>query len=283
MYRKILAAVNEHLNSEVSARYALQLARKAGARIYFCSIAEKGLSVKAFQAAEDAVKRLSLRAQDLDVKADCVLETGDPFEQIKKIVTSESIDIVFAATRHEDVNKRFYARTTARRLSLGLPCSVALVRVVHLGRVHPKTILVPLKAHLNHIAERAYFTALMAGAFDASIYLFHATKPMTRFFHGEIHLTPVEWEARLPSDISQFIEYLNRYDVSHQKGLIPGIAGRTITIEAAAKKHDLIIMGASERSLLSSFIRGNPVESVLRETTCDLIILRPRHETSSSK
>jgi nucleotide-binding universal stress UspA family protein len=35
-------------------------------------------------------------------------------------------------------------------------------------------------------------------------------------------------------------------------------------------------MGASERSLLSSFIRGNPVENVLRETTCDLIILRPR-------
>jgi nucleotide-binding universal stress UspA family protein len=276
MYNKILAAINEHLNSEVSARYALQLARKANARIYFCSIAENGLSGKAFQAAEEAVKRLSLQAQELEVRSDCVLETGDPFEQISKIVTSEGIDIVFAATRHEDVQKRFYARTTARRLSLGLPCSVALVRVVHLGRVYPKTILVPLKARLDHIAERSYFTALMAGAFDASIYLFHAAKPMTRFFHGEIHLTPVEWEARLPADIAQFIEYLNRYDVSHEKKLIPGIAGRTITIEAAAKKRDLIIMGASERSLLSSFIRGNPVENVLRETTCDLIILRPR-------
>jgi nucleotide-binding universal stress UspA family protein len=276
MYNKVLAAINEHLNSEVSARYALQLARKANARIYFCSIAENGLSGKAFQAAEEAVKRLSLQAQELEVKSDCVLETGDPFEQISKIVTSEGIDIVFAATRHEDVKKRFYARTTARRLSLGLPCSVALVRVVNLGRVRPKTILVPLKARLDHIAERSYFTALMAGAFDASIYLFHAAKPMTRFFHGEIHLTPVEWEARLPADIAQFIEYLNRYDVSQEKRLIPGIAGRTITIEAASKKHDLIIMGASERSLLSSFIRGNPVENVLRETTCDLIILRPR-------
>ncbi len=278
MYRKILVAVNEHLNSEVAARYALQLAKRAGARIYFCSIAQDGLSGKAFQAAEKAVKRLSLRAQDLDVESDCVLETGDPFEQIKKVVASERIDIVFAATRHEDVSKRFYARTTARQLSLGLPCSVALARVVHLGRVHPKTILVPLKARLDHVAERAYFTALMAGAFDASIYLFHTAKPLTRFFHGEVHLTPMEWEARLPADISRFIEHLNRYDVRHERKLIAGIAGRTITIEAAARKHDLIIMGASERSLLNSFIRGNPVESVLRETTCDLIILRPRHE-----
>jgi nucleotide-binding universal stress UspA family protein len=38
----------------------------------------------------------------------------------------------------------------------------------------------------------------------------------------------------------------------------------------------MVIMGASERSLLSSLIQGSPVERVLRETTCDLIILKPR-------
>jgi nucleotide-binding universal stress UspA family protein len=276
MFKKILAAVNEHLNSEVSARYALQFAKKANARIYFCSIASSGLSSKAFQSAEDAVRRLSLRAEELGIKTDCVLETGDPLKQIRKIVASEGIDIVFVSTRREDVQKRFYAHTTARQLSLGLPCSVALVRVVHLGRVHPRTILVPLRARLDHIAERAYFTTLMAGAFDAGIYLFHAVKPVTRFFHGEIHLTPVEWEARLPADIALFIDYLNRYNVAHEKTLIPGIAGRSIAIEAAAKKHDLIIMGASERGLLSSLLKGNPVEQVLRDTPCNLIILNPR-------
>ena len=278
MYKKVLAAVNEHLNSEVSARYALHLAKQAKARITFCSIAPpgRGLSGRAFQAAEDAVKRLARAAQELGVHSDCVLETGDPLEQIKKVVAAEKIDLVFAATRHEDIRKRFYARTTARQLSLHLSCSVALVRVVHLGRVHPKTILVPLKARMGHIAERASFTALMAGAFDARPYLFHAARPMTRFFHGEIHLTPVEWEARLPADIAQFVEQLDRYDINHEKKLIPGAVGLTITIEAAAKRHDLIIMGASERGLLDSLIRGNPVERVLRETTCDLIILRPR-------
>jgi nucleotide-binding universal stress UspA family protein len=276
MYKKILATVNEHLNSEVAARYALHLAKKANARIYFCSIAEKGLSDKAFRAAEEAVKRLFQRAEEMDITADCVLETGDPVEQIRRVVTSEGIDLVFAATRHEDVTKRFYARTTSRRLSLGLSCSVALVRVVHMGRVHPGTILVPLKAPMGHIAERAAFTALMAGAFESRLHLFHTTKPLTRFFHGEVHLTPLEWEAHLPVDITLFIEALGKYDVTYEKKLTPGIAGRTITIEAAARKHDLIIMGASERSLLSSFLRGNPVERVLRETTCNLIILKPR-------
>ncbi|HEX9021448.1 MAG TPA: universal stress protein [Nitrospirota bacterium] len=280
MYKKILAAVNEHLNSEVAARYALQLARKADARIYFCSIVEKGLSGRTFQASERAIKRLSLQAGEMGVQAECVIETGDPLDRIRKIVRSESIDLVFAATRREDVKKRFYARTVARRLSLGLPCSVALVRVVHLGHVHPKTILVPLKAQISHIPERAYFTALAAGAFNANIHLFHTTRPMTRFFHGEIHLTPVEWESRLPADIMRFIEHLNRHEIAHEKKLIPGSTGRGITIEAAARKHELIIMGASERSLMNSLIRGNPVERVLRETTCDLIILKPKKTVS---
>jgi nucleotide-binding universal stress UspA family protein len=280
MYRKILAAVNEHLNSEIAARYALHLAKQANARIYFCSVAERGTSRKDVLAAEEAVKRLSDRARDQDVRSDCVLETGMPLEEIRRVVAAEKIDIVFAATRHEDVKKRFYARTTAREFSLRLPCSVALVRVVNLGRIRPRTILVPLKARIDHVDERAYFTALLAAAFDSRIHLFHTTKPLMRFFLGEVHLTPVEWEARLPGDIARFIDVLNRNAVSHEKRLIPGIAGRNITIEAAAKLHDLIIMGASERSLLNSLLKGNPVERVLRETTCDLIILKPRHKTT---
>ena len=159
MYKKILAAVNEHLNSEVSARYALHLAKKENAGIYFCSIAENGLADKSFRVAEEAVRRLSAHARELGLTSDCILEAGSPVEQINKIVSAEGIDIVFAATRREDVKRRFYVRTTARQLSLGLPCSVALVRVVHLGRVHPKTILVPLKARIDHVAERGGLTA----------------------------------------------------------------------------------------------------------------------------
>jgi nucleotide-binding universal stress UspA family protein len=275
MYRKVLAAVNEHLNSEISARYAVRFAKAAGARIYFCSIAENGISGKGFRAAEDAVKRLSDRAMELGVPADCILETGRPVVQIKKIALAENIDIVFAATRHEDEKRRFYTRTTARQLLLHLPCTVALVRIVHMGRIHPHEILVPLKAHIDHIADRAEFTAILARAFDAKVHLFHVTKPMRRFFHGEIHLTPVEWEDTIPPDISRFVNHIDGHGVEHEKRLVAGRTGRTIAIEAAARRRDLIIMGASERGPLDYLLRGNPVEEVLRETPCNLIVLKP--------
>ncbi len=275
MYRKILAAVNEHVNSEIAARYALHLAKQANARIYFCSIGESGITGKDFHIAEEAVKRLSARARELGVPSDCILKTGDPATQLGEVSVAEGIDLVFAATRHEDVEKRFYTHTTAKRLLLSLACSVALVRVVHLGRIHPHEILVPLKAHIDHISDRAEFTALLAKAFDSKVHLLHVTEPIRKFFRGEIHLTPVEWADKIPPDVARFIDHIDSRGVEHEKRLVAGHPGRTIAIEAAARRRDLIIMGASERGPLDFFLRGNPVEMVLRETPCNLIILKP--------
>lgn len=278
MYKKVLSAVNEHLNSEIAARYALNLAKSCNARFYICFIAEKDMPQSVFEKAEDAMKRLFIEAEKMNVQVESIAKTGDPVKEIKNIARHEGIDIVFASIRREDVQKRFYSGTVARSLSLKLPCSVALVRVVHAGKVHPKKILAPVKARIDHMKERAYFTAKMAESFYSKVFIFHAAKPITKFFHGEIHLTPAQWESRLPKDIKEFMEYLMKYEIVHEGRLAPGIIARNITIEAAAKRHDLIIMGASARSMLSSFLKSNPVEDVLRETSCDLIILKPRHE-----
>jgi nucleotide-binding universal stress UspA family protein len=72
--------------------------------------------------------------------------------------------------------------------------------------------------------------------------------------------------------------YLRDYRMPLEGRMAPGAVGRGITMEAASRRHDLIIMGASRRSLWSSLWRGNPLEDVLRETPCNLIILKPVHE-----
>lgn len=278
MYKKILSAINEHFNSEVAARYALHLSKACGAKFYTCFIAGKTATRTSFDKAEAAMKRLFILAEKIGVPVESITETGDPVAEIRRIAVHENIDLAFASTRREDAERRFFSGTIARSLSLKLPCSVALVRVVHTGRIHPSNVLVPLKAGIGRIQEWASFTSTMATAFNAKVHVFHVTKPITKFFHGDIHLTPVEWEKRVPPDIADFLDRLRKNGVIYESKLTPGAIGRSITIEAAARRHDLIIMGASERSLLRSLFRRNPVENVLRETPCDLIILKPRHE-----
>ena len=278
MYKKILSAVNEHFNSEVTARYALNLARTCKAKLYLCYIAERNTSQISINKAEDAIKRLFNEAMNADIKVEAIIETGNIVDEIKKIVTQEGINIVFAATRRDDIERRFYTGTVAKNIFLKLPCSVAIARIVYVGKGHPKNILVPLKAKVDHLKERVYFTAKILEAFHSKVFVFHVTRPITKFFHGEMHLTPAQWEKRLPEDVKEFIDHFMKYKIAHESKLIPGSTSKSITIEAAAKRHDLIIMGASERGLLSSIIKGNPVEDVLRETPCDLIILKPRNE-----
>jgi nucleotide-binding universal stress UspA family protein len=76
--------------------------------------------------------------------------------------------------------------------------------------------------------------------------------------------------------MEKFTECLRRYEIYHEKRTRYGNIAREITIEAAHKRNDLIVMGASERGLVQSIASGNPVEMVLRETPCNLIILSPR-------
>lgn len=278
MYRKILAAVNEHVNSEVAARYATELARAAGSKLYICHVAEKSASAKSIQPAEEAAKRLFHRAREAGIETESIFDSGDPVKRIGNIVRSEGIDVVFAATRRKDIERRFYSGTISRKLSVALTCAVALVRVVHMGKLRPRKILVPLKARINHISEHAYFTAMMATAFDSCVYLFHTARPITKFFRGEVGLSTLEPENGLRKDLARFSECLGKYKVVQEKRLVSGRVGRNISIEAAAKRFDLVIMGASERGLLNSLLKGNPVEDVLRETPCDLIIFKPGHE-----
>ncbi|MBI2818638.1 MAG: universal stress protein, partial [Acidobacteria bacterium] len=109
MYQKILAAVNEHLNSEIAARYALSLADACEAKLYFSFVAESGLSRSDIESAERAMKRLFLEARDLGIAAESNTETGEFVQRNKATVRQERIDLVFASTRREDAQRRFYA------------------------------------------------------------------------------------------------------------------------------------------------------------------------------
>ena len=107
MYKRILTTVNEHLNSEVTARYALNLARVCGAKLYLCFVAEKEMTAPTINRAEEAVKRIFLEAEKIGIEIEAITETGDPVRKIGELVRGERIDIVFASTRKEDIERRF--------------------------------------------------------------------------------------------------------------------------------------------------------------------------------
>lgn len=73
MYKKILAAINEHINSEVSARYALNLARTCNAKLILCFVAERDTPSSVIETAQNAMKRLFNEAEKQEVTTESPL------------------------------------------------------------------------------------------------------------------------------------------------------------------------------------------------------------------
>ncbi|MCX7793196.1 MAG: universal stress protein [Thermodesulfovibrionales bacterium] len=274
MYSRILATVNEHLTSEIAGLYSLHIAKACNAVLYLAYIAEKGTIESDLKKAESALKKLFYNAEKSGLKVEAIFDTGNFKQKIKEIAETKKIDIIFAATSRS--GKTEYGLGSSAKALLRLPLSVCLVRVVHFGKIHPGRILIPLKSKIDHIEERAYFSALLAKAFGSSIHLFHITRPSTGFFHGEIHLTAFELEKRLSRDMLSFIDKLQELGVNFERKLSHGAPSKDITIEAASRRFDLIMMGASTRSFIGSLIEKSPLEYVIEKTPCNLLIFKPK-------
>lgn len=277
MYSRILATVNEHLTSEIAGLYSLHIAKVSNAHLYLTYIAEKGTSEEELKKAEDAVKKLFRMAEKNGIRVEAIFDTGDFKKKISELIQRKRIDILFASTSRGGKAGRYNLGSSAKAL-LGLPVSVCLIRVVHFGRLAPRKVLIPLKSEIDHIDERAYFSALLSRAFDSEIHLFHITRPVSRFFHGEIYLTPFELEKNLSRDMLLFIERLREYGITFERKLSHGSPSRDITIEAASRRFDLIVMGASTRGFLGSLLEKSPLEYVMQKTPCNLLIFKPGHE-----
>ncbi len=119
--------------------------------------------------------------------------------------------MVFASTRREDIEKSFI-RHRGPKPSLQLPCFCCPRAHRPFRRVRPVRILVPVKARIDHVRERAAFVTHMAKAFGAKVYVFHTPRPIETIFSGEIHLPPPEWEKRMSHDISQVMRCLQQQE-----------------------------------------------------------------------
>ncbi len=138
MYKKVLAEIDETITSEASARYALKFAKLNNASIYLCFIYKKEAK---FEKASTILKRLFLEAEKNNLKTECIIKKGERLKELKAIILKEEIDIAFLPS--EDFKR-----------ASKLPCSVAIIKIINMGKISPKRILFILKGKLDYLKEK---------------------------------------------------------------------------------------------------------------------------------
>ncbi|MEN2985047.1 MAG: universal stress protein [Thermodesulfovibrionaceae bacterium] len=240
MYKKVLAEIDETITSESSARYALKFAKLSNASLYLCFIHKKEAK---FEKAEAIVKKVFLEAEKSNLKVEGIIKEGERLEELRDIIKKEKIDITFVPSNDfKKISK--------------LPCSVAMVKIINMGKVSPKRILFILKGKIKYMKELAFFIENISKIFHAKLYINYFGKD---------------------EDIEKLLSTLKRHEIKIESQVFPKYSLKTLKFQALSKKIDLLIV-EQKKSGLFEILKPDSLSKLIENPPCNLIIFKPYHK-----
>jgi len=278
-FKKILVAVDGSFHAGIAARYSFALAGTFNAKLFVAAIITKEMDEHEEKAVAAAVAKVLDEATDLQtnipIDIEGVLLKGDVISAIERFVRDNKIDLVIASTRGPHRDRRFFVRSVTSGLMSRLSCSVIGIKVTHPGRsIRPKKVLVPVIGDNFHIQERADIAEALHGRFASGISVFHVIELAALSIK---RLDPQKKERLIASaeqSLASFMDELSRRGIDAGRKIVIGRNAREEVIsEASHHKYDLIIVGTTTRNIVKRVVSGNPVEEILRDTPCDVMLL----------
>ncbi|MGB9079758.1 MAG: universal stress protein [Desulfuromonadaceae bacterium] len=259
-YRTILAVINEHTGSTVSARYAMALALAGGSELVLYCAHGEGSSGMTVRHSDRHLDHLFEDALALDIAVTRVTETGTITRLLPHRAQAEGADLVFYPLTPDERYGATLQQQTAHHLLRSVRADLAVMRIMHMGKPHPHRILVPVGCVISDREQRVRFVAALAKGFHSQVTLFH------RHDIGK---------HDLPDD---FVVMRNELRLRHLPVLERSGSGdiaRAIALEAVSHHNDLIVLGATERGMLRRLFFGNPAGDVMHAPPCNAILFRP--------
>jgi nucleotide-binding universal stress UspA family protein len=245
-YHKIFSVVTEHTASTVIARYAISLAAACKAELVLYAAHAEGSSETIILHTDRHLDHLFTVAFELDI----------PVIRVQ----AEKADLVFYPLTPYERYGATLQRHTVHHLLRTVRSDLAIMRVVHMAKPHPRHILMPLGRISGDMERRLMFITELVRSFHAQVTLFHMS---------------AERDARgMPDDITQFRKHLEQQQVTVLERSGRGEIGKSITVEAITRHNDLIVLGASERGVLRRLFFGNPAGDVMHQPPCNAILFR---------
>jgi len=277
-YKKILVAVDGTFHSSVAARYSCQFAQAFHSKLYVVTVISNDMNEKAEKAVSFSIAKIidETKGSGLDIEG--VILKGDIIGTINKFVRENKIDIVFSSTRRPQKEGRFFVKSVTSGLMSGVSCNMIAIKISHPGRsLRSKRVLVPVIGDGHMDRERADIVGALADRFSSSITVFHVNElsasKIKRLEKPEKGLMIEEGEKK----ISSFMKELSARGMHASEKIVSGSKVRDeIISEASHHKYDLIILGTTKRNILKKVVSGNPVEEILRDTPCDVMLLHFR-------
>lgn len=262
-YRKILAVINEHSGSTVAARYAMAMAQSSGAGLVLYSAHADDDNGTMMRQTERHLDHCFNEALADDIRVTSISELGTISRLLPQRAHAEGVDLVFYPLSPGERSGAALPQQSAHRLLRTVRADLAVMRIMHMGKPHPRHILVPVGGAIRDRQQRLRFLAAMAKTFHSLVTLFHR---------------PAAGSQAAPDDFVLLRNELLRQQLPVMERSGSGRIDRAIALEAISHHNDLIVVGASERGLLRRLLFGNPAGNVMHHPPCNAILFRPARQ-----
>ena len=294
---RLLLATDGSQGSAVAADYAFALARSWGASLTLMNVLEgpPGLDpensvnqlylTELMKQATSELSTLKARAVDRGITAHTRIATGIPSEEVLSVATAEDPDLIIVGTRGKTGLAYVLLGSTAERIIRGACCPVLAVRAQSYGEeqavgnrrdpTHLERILVPVDFS-NCSLDALEYAVLVSQRSRASLTLFHVLEPISYGLDFTFpHRAKRESiKADHTKRLSDLVSALASAGVSSEFQMSGGLPTDSILDAARKKPADLIVMGTHGRSGLSHALFGSIAESVLRKSSCPVLMVR---------
>ena len=263
-YRTIISVVNEQTTSAVTARYAMAIATFCGSELVL--YAAHGADEHTHRHSKRHLEHLFGIASEQGIPVKQVVEAGSMARMLPNYVQSVNADLVFYPLAPGEQYGAPLQQHTIHHLLRTVRADLAIMRIVHMGRLHPTSILAPFGATIGGSGKRELFITALVKSFHAQVTL--------------LHLATGSAGNGMPGDVVRFRDELQRQNITVLERSGRGRIAKAIAVEAITRHNDLIVLGASERSTLKRLFLGNPAGDVMHKPPCNAILFRAALELS---
>jgi nucleotide-binding universal stress UspA family protein len=218
-------------------------------------------------------------AQAVTVHSELLRLGKSVYRTLRQAIPPDPEALLICGTRVKARRQAFLAGSVAEPLLRTHQCPVLALRVVQPGLLGlPHDLLLPVAGHQDGLERLWPIFRRLAPQLRKACFL-HAI-PVTAL--AQAHSSPGR-QTRLRQDGEHWLDrFLAELDTRitapsftvERRVLLTGDWAHQVLVEASRLKAQMLLLGASERSLAHRVFHGQALERILRETPCDVGIYR---------
>ena len=277
LLEKILVPVNFESRYNSQLELAIKVAQRFNSELIL-------LHVLPEQAKVAAVKDLILRAVGAEfeklqakVEEENVLSVtehryGNTFDQIVNASEDHNVNVIIIGNEMKSSQNGFGIGILPEKLTRKAQKPVWVHRSD--ASTEPENIICPVD--FSEASRRALNNALkIARIFSSMLYIVNVFEPMGNLYSPRLNLDPHDEDSELEKEnteqFEKFIQEINFAGVQYQKVQLKGEAYEKISEFITEKSIDLMLIGATGKTMLSRILLGSLTERIARDLPCSLI------------